>query len=128
MPAWEHKHYRLPGGALPLSTPAMLRQRAGGRSPAAEAVLCAMVESTQVDFDNALRIESRYFVKPPSIQCTEKAVFHSERRFFNDLRDFSKSRCNVVIFHAICSHQLHFVMDFADSGIPIVTCLVSKLL
>jgi hypothetical protein len=61
MPAWEHKHYRLPGGALPLSTPAMLRQRAGGRSPAAEAVLCAMVESTQVDFDNALRIESRYF-------------------------------------------------------------------
>jgi 3-hydroxyacyl-CoA dehydrogenase/enoyl-CoA hydratase/3-hydroxybutyryl-CoA epimerase len=55
------QNYRLPGGALPLSTPAMLRQRAGGRSPAAEAVLCAMVESTQVDFDNALRIESRYF-------------------------------------------------------------------
>jgi hypothetical protein len=30
------------------------------------------------------------FVKPPSIQCTEKVVFHSERGFFNDLKRFLK--------------------------------------
>lgn len=61
---WEHKNYRLPGGgdaAWVFSAPAKLRQRAGGASPAAEAVLCAMVEGAQVDFENALRVESRYF-------------------------------------------------------------------
>ncbi|MYM25988.1 hypothetical protein GTP46_25495 [Duganella sp. FT135W] len=69
MQPWEAKAYRLPGGgldaapvrALLLSAPALLRQRAGGPSPAAEAVLCAMVEGMQVDFENALQIESRYF-------------------------------------------------------------------
>lgn len=72
---WEHKHYRLPGAALPLSAPAMLRQRAGGRSPAAEAVLCAMVESTLVDFNNALRIESRYFCQTAINPAQRKGSF-----------------------------------------------------
>ncbi|OFA00886.1 enoyl-CoA hydratase-related protein [Duganella sp. HH101] len=66
---WDIKGYRLPGGALnsaPLQTllqvaPAMLRQRTGGHLPAPEAILCAMVEGLQVDFDSALLIESRYF-------------------------------------------------------------------
>lgn len=69
MQPWDHKNYRLPGGGLDAaavrgwlpSAPALLRERAGGPSPAAEAVLCAMVEGMQVDFANALRIESRYF-------------------------------------------------------------------
>ena len=66
---WDIKGYRLPGGALnsaPLQTllqvaPAMLRERTGGHLPAPEAILCAMVEGLQVDFDSALLIESRYF-------------------------------------------------------------------
>ncbi|NYE60343.1 3-hydroxyacyl-CoA dehydrogenase/enoyl-CoA hydratase/3-hydroxybutyryl-CoA epimerase [Duganella sp. 1224] len=66
---WRTRQYRLPGGELdsaPLrallqTAPAQLRQRAGGPHPAAEAILCAMVEGLRVDFDNALRIESRYF-------------------------------------------------------------------
>ncbi|PHV05384.1 fatty acid oxidation complex subunit alpha [Janthinobacterium sp. BJB412] len=74
---WDAKGYRLPGGALnsaPLQTllqvaPAMLRQRTRGHYPAPEAVLCAMVEGLQVDFDNALLIESRYFC-----QCALGAV------------------------------------------------------
>ncbi|MBJ7311184.1 enoyl-CoA hydratase-related protein [Rugamonas sp. CCM 8940] len=66
---WDAKGYRPPGGALnspALQTllqvaPAMLRQRSRGHYPAPEAILCAMVEGLQVDFDNALLIESRYF-------------------------------------------------------------------
>lgn len=66
---WDIKGYRLPGGALnsaPMQTllqlaPAMLRERTGGHLPAPEAILCAMVEGLQVDFDSALLIESRYF-------------------------------------------------------------------
>jgi 3-hydroxyacyl-CoA dehydrogenase/enoyl-CoA hydratase/3-hydroxybutyryl-CoA epimerase len=66
---WQARHYTLPGGALasaPIrslmqTAPARLRQRAGGAHPAAEAILCAMVEGLQVDFAHALCIESRYF-------------------------------------------------------------------
>ncbi|NGZ84729.1 enoyl-CoA hydratase-related protein [Duganella aceris] len=66
---WDAKGFRLPGGELasaPLQAllqvaPAMLRARTGGHAPAPEAILCAMVEGLQVDFDSALLIESRYF-------------------------------------------------------------------
>jgi 3-hydroxyacyl-CoA dehydrogenase/enoyl-CoA hydratase/3-hydroxybutyryl-CoA epimerase len=83
MQPWEHKNYRLPGGgvdaapvrALLWSAPAQLRQRANGPSPAAEAVLCAMVESTQVDFDHALRIESRYFCQTAINPAQRKGSF-----------------------------------------------------
>ena len=66
---WEVRGYRLPGGelgsapvqALLQVAPALLRARTGGQAPAPEAILCAMVEGLQVDFDSALLIESRYF-------------------------------------------------------------------
>ncbi|MHA4871311.1 enoyl-CoA hydratase/isomerase family protein [Duganella sp. PWIR1] len=66
---WETKNYQLPGGGMDAApvrallqiAPARLRQRAAGAAPAAEAVLCAMVEGLRVDFANALCIESRYF-------------------------------------------------------------------
>lgn len=66
---WDVKGFRLPGGALASTpvqallqvAPAMLRERTGGHAPAPEAILCAMVEGLQVDFDSALLIESRYF-------------------------------------------------------------------
>jgi 3-hydroxyacyl-CoA dehydrogenase/enoyl-CoA hydratase/3-hydroxybutyryl-CoA epimerase len=76
---WDHKNHRQPGGAADpasmLSAPARLRQRAGGPSPAAEAVLCAMVEGLQVDFDNALRIESRYFCQTAIKRAQGKGSF-----------------------------------------------------
>ena len=40
--------------------PAMLKKTTRGLYPAPEAALCAMVEGAQVDFDTAMRIESRY--------------------------------------------------------------------
>ena len=65
---WDALDYRMPGGtpanpklAGMLSVaPAMLRQKTRGLYPAPEAALAAMVEGAQVDFDTALRIESRY--------------------------------------------------------------------
>jgi 3-hydroxyacyl-CoA dehydrogenase/enoyl-CoA hydratase/3-hydroxybutyryl-CoA epimerase len=68
---WDEKDYRIPGGG-PSSpkiapglvvAPAMLAQRTRGLYPAPEAILACMVEGAQVDFDTALRIESRYLAK-----------------------------------------------------------------
>ncbi len=68
---WDAKDYKMPGGtpsypkiAAALSVaPAILKQKTRGLYPAPEAALCAMVEGAQVDFDTALRIESRYLAK-----------------------------------------------------------------
>lgn len=68
---WDDKAYRMPGGT-PASpkiagmlavAPAALRQKTRGLYPAPEYALAAMVEGAQVDFDTALRIESRYLAK-----------------------------------------------------------------
>ena len=68
---WDVKGYRIPGGG-PLSpslagaisvAPAMLRKKTRGLLPAPEYALACMVEGALVDFDTALRIESRYLAK-----------------------------------------------------------------
>ena len=68
---WDDKNYKMPGGtpsnpkiAGMLSVaPAVLRQKTRGLYPAPEYALAAMVEGALVDFDTALRIESRYLTK-----------------------------------------------------------------
>ena len=68
---WDGKNYRMPGGtpsdprvAAALSVaPAILKKTTRGLYPAPEAALAAMVEGAQVDFDTALRIESRYLAR-----------------------------------------------------------------
>ena len=66
---WDRDDYRMPGGApsspksaqMLMVAPAMLRKKTYRNYPAPEAILSAMVEGAAVDFDTALRIESRYF-------------------------------------------------------------------
>ena len=68
---WDEDGYRLPGGgpATPkisqmlAMAPAMLTEKTRGLYPAPEAIMSAMVEGAYVDFDTALRIESRYLAK-----------------------------------------------------------------
>ncbi|MDB5956663.1 3-hydroxyacyl-CoA dehydrogenase NAD-binding domain-containing protein [Ramlibacter sp.] len=68
---WDAKDYRMPGGppgspkiaAMLAVAPAALQQKTRGLYPAPEAALAAMVEGAQVDFDTALRIESRYLAR-----------------------------------------------------------------
>ena len=68
---WDDKAYKIPGGAPSnpkiagglVVAPAMMKKTSRGLYPAPEAALCAMVEGAQVDFDTALRIESRYLAR-----------------------------------------------------------------
>ena len=65
---WDRKDYKMPGGTPSnpkiagglVVAPAMLKTRTRGLYPAPHATLAAMVEGAQVDFDTAMRIESRY--------------------------------------------------------------------
>ncbi len=65
---WDRKDYKMPGGTPSnpqiagglVVAPAMLKQKTRGLYPAPHATLAAMVEGAQVDFDTAMRIESRY--------------------------------------------------------------------
>ena len=67
---YDQKGYRIPGGtpASPalgpklMIAPAMVREKTRGVMPAPEAILGCAVESTQVDIDSAMRIETRWFI------------------------------------------------------------------
>ena len=68
---WDEENYRMPGGTpatpqvsqLLTIAPAMLVEKTRGLYPAPEAIMAAAAEGASVDFDTALRIESRYLVK-----------------------------------------------------------------
>jgi 3-hydroxyacyl-CoA dehydrogenase / enoyl-CoA hydratase / 3-hydroxybutyryl-CoA epimerase len=68
---WDAKDYRMPGGTaanpklapLLAAAPAMLRKQTRGKYPAPEAALACMVEGSLVDYETALRIESRHLSK-----------------------------------------------------------------
>lgn len=68
---WDEENHRIPGGT-PASpaiaqmltiAPAMLIEKTRGLYPAPEAIMAAAVEGASVDFDTALRIESRYLAR-----------------------------------------------------------------
>jgi 3-hydroxyacyl-CoA dehydrogenase/enoyl-CoA hydratase/3-hydroxybutyryl-CoA epimerase len=68
---WDEDGYRMPGGGpsdpkvsqMLAIAPAMVVEKTRGLYPAPEAIMSAMVEGAYVDFDTALRIESRYFAR-----------------------------------------------------------------
>ncbi len=79
---WDDKAYKIPGGtpANPkiagalVVAPAMMKKASRGLYPAPEAALAAMVEGAQVDYDTALRIESRYLAKVGTGQVARNMV------------------------------------------------------
>jgi 3-hydroxyacyl-CoA dehydrogenase/enoyl-CoA hydratase/3-hydroxybutyryl-CoA epimerase len=88
---WDKKGYKIPGGtpstpalaAILPSFPALLRkQLKGAPMPAPRAILDAAVEGTQVDFDTASRIESRYFTTLVTGQVSKNMI----QAFFFDLQ------------------------------------------
>lgn len=79
---YDVKGYKIPGGTpsnpkvaqtLPVA-PVMLRAVTKGTMPAPEAILSAMVEGAQVDFDTASRIESRYMVELARGQVSKNLI------------------------------------------------------
>ncbi|MFB9744099.1 3-hydroxyacyl-CoA dehydrogenase NAD-binding domain-containing protein [Pseudonocardia sulfidoxydans] len=94
---WDVPGFKVPGGTpaqpklasiLP-AFPANLRKTLkGAPMPAPRNILAAAVEGTQVDFDTALRIESRYFVELVVGQVSKNMT----KAFFFDLQAINGGR------------------------------------
>src|SRR3712207_4840363 len=91
------KKYKIPGGtpstpALAQNLPAfpanLRKQLKGANYPAPKAIMAVAVEGAQVDFDNALEIEGRYFVDLAKGQVAKNMI----QAFFFDLQAVSGSR------------------------------------
>ncbi|MGI9209573.1 MAG: 3-hydroxyacyl-CoA dehydrogenase NAD-binding domain-containing protein, partial [Rhodococcus sp. (in: high G+C Gram-positive bacteria)] len=88
---WDVKGYKIPGGTpstpslaanLP-AFPANLRKKIkGAPMPAPRAIMSAAVEGSQVDFDNASTIESRYFTELATGQVAKNMI----QAFFFDMQ------------------------------------------
>ncbi|HQR78668.1 MAG TPA: enoyl-CoA hydratase/isomerase family protein, partial [Actinomycetota bacterium] len=88
---WDVKGYKIPGGtpsnpkfaAMLPAFPANLRkQLKGAPMPGPEYIMSAAVEGSQVDIDNALLIETQYFVKLATGQVSKNMI----KAFFFDLQ------------------------------------------
>jgi 3-hydroxyacyl-CoA dehydrogenase/enoyl-CoA hydratase/3-hydroxybutyryl-CoA epimerase len=89
---WDQPGYRIPGGTpsdtafrefLP-AFPANLRKQTNGQPmPAPRAIMAAAIEGTQVDFDTACTIETRYFVSLVTGPVAKNMI----QAFFFDLQD-----------------------------------------
>ncbi|WP_020670587.1 3-hydroxyacyl-CoA dehydrogenase NAD-binding domain-containing protein [Amycolatopsis nigrescens] len=88
---WDVKGYKIPGGTpsnpsfaanLPAFPANLRKQIKGANMPAPRAILAAAVEGTQVDFDTAIQIETRYFVH----LATGQVAKNMTKAFFFDLQ------------------------------------------
>ncbi|MEU9203822.1 3-hydroxyacyl-CoA dehydrogenase NAD-binding domain-containing protein [Streptomyces sp. NPDC048332] len=88
---WDVKGYRIPGGTpsnpkfaanLPAFPSNLKKQLAGAPMPAPRNILAAAVEGSQVDFENALVIEARYFTELVTGQVSKNMI----QAFFFDLQ------------------------------------------
>ena len=88
---WDVKGYKIPGGTptspafaanLPALPSNLRKQLKGANYPAPRAIMAAAVEGTQVDFDNALVIESRYLVELVTGQVAKNMI----KAFFFDMQ------------------------------------------
>ncbi len=86
---WDEKGYKIPGGSpshpgfaqnLPAFPANLRKQLKGANYPAPRNILAAAVEGAQVDFDNAIKIEGRYFVE---LACGQVAKNMTTACFFN---------------------------------------------
>ncbi|WP_040600194.1 enoyl-CoA hydratase-related protein, partial [Patulibacter medicamentivorans] len=94
---WDVKGYKIPGGTpsspqlaatLPAFASNLRKQLRGANLPAPRNILAAAVEGTQVDVDNALEIESRYFLDLVTGQVAKNMI----QGFFFDLQAVNGSR------------------------------------
>ncbi|HET9254169.1 MAG TPA: 3-hydroxyacyl-CoA dehydrogenase NAD-binding domain-containing protein, partial [Pseudonocardiaceae bacterium] len=93
--AWDVKGYKIPGGTpatpalarlLPAFPATLRKQLKGAPMPAPHHILCAAVESAQVDVDTAMVIESRYFMDLITSQTAKNMI----KAFFFDLQHINK--------------------------------------
>jgi 3-hydroxyacyl-CoA dehydrogenase/enoyl-CoA hydratase/3-hydroxybutyryl-CoA epimerase len=94
---WDVKGYKIPGGTpsnpklaqnLPAFPANLRKQLKGANYPAPKAIMAVAVEGAQVDFDNALEIEGRYFVDLAKGQVAKNMI----QAFFFDMQAVSGDR------------------------------------
>jgi 3-hydroxyacyl-CoA dehydrogenase/enoyl-CoA hydratase/3-hydroxybutyryl-CoA epimerase len=79
---WDEKGHRIPGGTpsspkiaqMLAIAPAITIEKTRGLMPAPQAIMACMVEGAQVDFDTALRIETRYLAKLMTGQVAKNLI------------------------------------------------------
>ena len=94
---WDVKGYKIPGGApsnpklaqnLPAFPANLRKQLKGANYPAPHHIMAAAVEGAQVDFDNAIEIEGRYFTDLATGQVAKNMI----QAFFFDLQQVNGDR------------------------------------
>ncbi len=94
---WDVKGYKIPGGVpsnpklaqnLPAFPANLRKQLKGANYPAPHHIMAAAVEGAQVDFDNAIEIEGRYFVDLVTGQVSKNMI----QAFFFDMQRVSGDR------------------------------------
>ena len=94
---WDAKGYKIPGGTpsnpsfaanLPAFPANLRKQLKGSPMPAPRAIMSAAVEGSQVDFDTASRIESRYITELASGPVSTAMI----QAFFFDLQAINSGR------------------------------------
>ncbi|MCW3065310.1 MAG: 3-hydroxyacyl-CoA dehydrogenase NAD-binding protein [Solirubrobacterales bacterium] len=94
---WDVKGYKMPGGTpsnpklaanLPAFPANLRKQLKGANDPAPHHIMAVAVEGAQVDFDNAIEIEGRYFVDLVVGQVAKNMI----QAFFFDLQKVNGDR------------------------------------
>ena len=94
---WDAPGYKMPGGTpsnpklaqtLPAFPSNLRKQLKGANYPAPHHIMAAAVEGAQVDFDNAIEIEGRYFVDLATGQVAKNMI----QAFFFDLQEVNGTR------------------------------------
>jgi 3-hydroxyacyl-CoA dehydrogenase / enoyl-CoA hydratase / 3-hydroxybutyryl-CoA epimerase len=94
---WDVKGYKMPGGTpsnpklaqnLPAFPSNLRKQLKGANYPAPHHIMSAAVEGAQVDFDNAIEIEGRYFTDLATGQVAKNMI----QAFFFDLQEVNGAR------------------------------------
>jgi 3-hydroxyacyl-CoA dehydrogenase/enoyl-CoA hydratase/3-hydroxybutyryl-CoA epimerase len=94
---WDAEGYKIPGGTpsnpklaanLPAFPANLRKQLKGANYPAPHHIMAAAVEGAQVDFDNAIEIEGRYFVDLVTGQVAKNMI----QAFFFDLQRVNGKR------------------------------------
>jgi 3-hydroxyacyl-CoA dehydrogenase/enoyl-CoA hydratase/3-hydroxybutyryl-CoA epimerase len=107
---WDVKGYKIPGGTpsnpklaqnLPAFPANLRKQLKGANYPAPHHIMAAAVEGAQVDFENAIEIEGRYFVDLVTSQVAKNMI----QAFFFDLQRVNGARGRPEGYQAWKAHK-----------------------